>query len=267
MGPVRDRRRLRYASPGRNGIGATRRTPDAAWPTTVILPLSVPYCVTATQRLAYSRSAFAHRVSAWPEFPGQSKLPLDSGERENIAGVNPPILYVLFGISESRNVAPFTESSSCSRIWLACPRLPCRLHPYVRLRSCHGGVYSAPNEFFDEVAALRDEILSQRESQKTAQGRATAIPLGPIASFHADPRYDGMNGRGRRHLGTYPLAWSNYSDSRAASDYLDPFPGSCGIARSLRHSDPLRPAGHYLGGEPAAEYRHSHRTGGFPDHH
>ena len=51
------------------------------------------------------------------------------------------------------------------------------------------GVYSAAVEFLRDVQALRDEILSQRETQKIVQRRANEVLLRSISSFHGDPRY------------------------------------------------------------------------------
>jgi hypothetical protein len=51
------------------------------------------------------------------------------------------------------------------------------------------GVYSAAVEFLRDVAAQRDEILSQCEPQKIVQRRASEVLLRSISSFHGDPRY------------------------------------------------------------------------------
>jgi hypothetical protein len=46
-------------------------------------------------------------------------------------------------------------------------------------------------QFLRDLEALRQEILSQRESQKIAQSRTSGSSFRPISSFHTDPRYGG----------------------------------------------------------------------------
>ena len=70
-------------------------------------------------------------------------------------------------------------------------RLENGLQPFVKLPSCGDRVYSKAVEFLREAAALRDKILSQRESQKIVQRRTTGVLLRSISSFHDDPRYGG----------------------------------------------------------------------------
>jgi len=90
-------------------------------------------------------------------------------------------------------------------------RLPNGLQPFVKLRECTGRIYSAANEFLDEVTVIVAKAEAERAARRSVERHPTNVTVKSLRVFHDDPRYGG-------DLHRADLAWAIYAASRGSSE-------------------------------------------------
>ncbi len=90
-------------------------------------------------------------------------------------------------------------------------RLSNGLQPFVKLREFTGRIYSAVNEFLDEMTAIVAKAKAERAVHKPEVRGPSEVMVKSLRAFHDDPRYGG-------DLHRADLAWAIYAASRGLSE-------------------------------------------------
>jgi hypothetical protein len=89
-------------------------------------------------------------------------------------------------------------------------QLPNGLAPFVHLRHAESRIYSSAQGFLQEVRALHQKIITERQKDFAIQSNSREDPTRTIHDFHQDSRYGG-------DLHRADMAWAVYAASRGLS--------------------------------------------------